>query len=255
MDREMKNLESHDVYDLVPRAPGMRTLRLGWVLHRKFKNGTFEKNKARLVARGNHQRPGIDYGESFSPVMRLESLRTLLALAASRDFDIIQFDVTSAYLHGNLKEVLYMEQPDGYAAPGKEDWVWRLKKGFYGLVQAGRTWNEELNTHMESVGYAATDKDPAVYVKSSWNQKDFAAGGFWVDDFVGIGSGEELDALARSVDAKYGITGLGDVKWVLGMLIERDRAARTIYISQEAFINSLLTCTFRLARSASAPFI
>ena len=241
MDTEMKNLESHDVYDLVPRAPGMRTLRLGWVLHRKFKNGTFEKNKARLVARGNHQRPGIDYGESFSPVMRLESLRTLLALAASRDFDIIQFDVTSAYLHGNLKEELYMEQPDGYAAPGRENWVWRLKKGLYGLVQAGRTWNEELNTHMESVGYTATDKDPAVYVKGSWNQKDFAAGGFWVDDFVSIGSGKELDALAKSVDEKYGITGLGDVKWVLGMLIERDRAARENYISQEAFINSLLT--------------
>ena len=250
MDREMKNLESHDVYDLVPRAPGMRTLRLGWVLHRKFKNGTFEKNKARLVARGNHQRPGIDYGESFSPVMRLESLRTLLALAASRDLDIMQFDVTSAYLHGNLKEVLYMEQPDGYAAPGKENWVRRLKKGLYGLVQAGRTWNEELHTHMEGVGYTATNKDPAVYVKSLWNQADFAAGGFWVDDFVGIGSGKELDALAKSVDEKYGITGLGEVKWVLGMLIERDRAARAVYLSQEAFINSLLT---RFSLTDAAP--
>ena len=64
---------------------------------------------------------------------------------------------------------------------------------------------------------------------------------FWVDDFIGIGSGEDLDALAKSVDAKYGITGLGDVKWVLGMLIERERAGRTIYISQEAFINSIST--------------
>ena len=121
MDREMRNLESRDVYYLVPRAPGMRALRLGWVLHRKFKNGTLEKNKARLVGRGNHQRPGIDYGLSFVPVMRLESLRTLLALGASHhDFDIIQFDVTSAYLHGNLKEKLYMEQPNGYAVRTRE---------------------------------------------------------------------------------------------------------------------------------------
>jgi len=139
MDREMDNLRSHDVYDLVPRAPGMHTLRLGWVLHRKFKNGVFEKNEARLVARGNHQRPGVDYGESFSPVMRLESLRTLLALAAIRDLDVVQFDITSAYLHGTLKEELYMEQPEGYRVVEKPDWVWRLRKGLYGLVQAGRT--------------------------------------------------------------------------------------------------------------------
>ena len=69
MGKEMANLKAHDVYELVPRKPGMRTLRLGWVLHCKFKNGVFEKNKARLVARGNPQRPGVDYNESFLPVM------------------------------------------------------------------------------------------------------------------------------------------------------------------------------------------
>ena len=78
IDREMENLRSYDVYELVPRAPDVRTLRLWWVLHRKFKNDSFNNKKARLVARGNHQRPDIDYGES-SPVMRLKSLRTLLA--------------------------------------------------------------------------------------------------------------------------------------------------------------------------------
>jgi len=241
MDREMENLRSHDVYDLVPRAPGLRTLRLGWVLHRKFKNGVFEKNKARVVARGNHQRPGVDYNESFSPVMRLESLRTLLALAAIRDLDVVQFDITSAYLHGTLKEELYMEQPEGYKVVEKPDWVWKLKKGLYGLVQAGRTWNEELHSHMVGAGLAATHKDPAVYVKGDWDQEDFVAGGFWVDDFVGIGSGKDLEVLAKGVDEKYGITGFGDVKWILGMLVERDRTARTISISQEAFITSLLT--------------
>jgi hypothetical protein len=86
---------------------------------RKFKNGAFEKNNASLVTRGNHQRPGIDYNESFFPPMRLESLRTLLALAAIRDLDVIQFDITSANLHGTLKEEIYREQPDGYVAPGK----------------------------------------------------------------------------------------------------------------------------------------
>ena len=174
--------------------------------------------------------------------MQLESLCTLLAIAAICNFNIMQFDVTSAYLHGNLKEELYMEQPDGHAVTGKENWVWKLKKGLYGLVQAGRTWNDELNSHMKSVGYATMSKDPAVYIKGSWNQEEFVAGGFWVDDFVGIGSGAQLEALAKTVDEKYGITGLGEVKWVLGMLVERDRSARMISISQEAFINSVLAC-------------
>jgi hypothetical protein len=93
---------------------------------------------------------------------------------------------------------------------------------------------------MVSEGFAATPKDPAIYVKNSWTSPDFAAAGFWVDDCVAIGSRKELTNLARSVDAKYGTTGLGEVRWVLGMLLERDRPARTIAISQEAFIDSIL---------------
>ena len=239
MNKEMENLRSHDVYELVPHMPGMCTLRLGWVLHRKFKNSVFDKNKARLVARGNLQRPGVDYNKSFSLVMCLESLCTMLAIAAIRDYDIIQFNITSAYLHGTLKEELYMEQPNGYMAPGKEDHVWRLKKGLYGLVQAGRMWNEELNDHMESMGFVAVQKDPAIYVRNPRGQEDFAAGGFWVDNFIGIGARKELDALVESVNVKYGITGFGDVKWVLGMLLECDRAAQTILISQEVCTSSV----------------
>lgn len=84
-----------------------------------------------------------------------------------------------------------MEQPDVYVAPGKENWVCRLEKGQYG---ASNAWNEELNTQMEGLGYITINKDPAVYVKSSWNQADFVAGGLWVDDVVGIGCGREFDA-------------------------------------------------------------
>jgi hypothetical protein len=115
MDQEMDNLRCHDVYELVPRTSGMRTLGLGWVLHRGFKISVFEKNKGRLVALDSHQRPGADYGKSFSPVMR--SLPTLLALAAIRDLDAIQFDITSVYLHRTLKVKVYTEPPWCYIAP------------------------------------------------------------------------------------------------------------------------------------------
>ena len=221
MDQEMANLKSHNVYELVPRVPGMRTLPLA------PQGQEWRLRKEQRTACCWGQSP-MSYGETFSPVMRLESLHTTLALAAIRDLDIIQFDITSGYLHRTLKEEVYMEQPEGYVTPGKEDWVWRLRKGLYGFVQAGRTWNEELNAHLVSKGFTVTPKDPEMYAKNGWNDRDFAAAGFWVDGCVAIGCREQLTALEKSVDAKYRMTGLGGVRWVLGMLLERDRSARTI---------------------------
>ena len=150
--------------------------------------------------------------------MHLESLRAILALATIRDLHVIQSDIASAHLHGARKEGVYMEQPEDYVAPRKEDRVWRLKKGLYGLVQAGRIWNEEPNTHMESQGFTATPEDLAMYIKNSWTDCNFtASAGFLVDDWIAIGSMKELSAPVKSVDAKYSITGLGEVRWVLGM--------------------------------------
>jgi len=94
--------------------------------------------------------------------MRLESLRTIFGLAA-----IPQLDITSDYLHGTLKEGVYMEQPEGYVAPGKKDWVWRMKKGLYGSVQAGRTWNEELNARTKREGFTATARNQRFTSKTS----------------------------------------------------------------------------------------
>ena len=106
--------------------------------------------------------------------MCLESLCTLLTLAAIHDLDMVQFDITSAYLHGTLKEGLYMEQPKCYRVVEKLDWVWNTKKGLYGLVQAGRQAgrrqagcgmrNEELHSHMVGVGLAVMHKDPVLLV-------------------------------------------------------------------------------------------
>ena len=94
---------------------------------------------------------------------------------------------------------------------------------------------------MESERLMATPKDPTMFIKNSWTDTDFVAAGFWVDNYVAIGSRKELTSLAESVSAKYGITGLGEARWVLGMLLECDRPTRTISISQKGFIDSILT--------------
>ena len=99
--------------------------------------------------------------------------------------------------------------------------MWGLKKGLYGLVQAGTTWSEGINAYIESDGFTATPKDPAICVKNSWTDRDFAPAGFLVYDCVAIGQRKENNALAKSVDAEYGIAGLGEVRRVGGMLLER----------------------------------
>ena len=122
MDSEMRLFKSHGICELVPHVLGIRTLRIGWVTHRNFKNDVFEKNMARVVTRSNHQESVIDYNKSFSPVMGLEYPR-LLAIAAISDLDVIRFDVTLACLHSTFKEEIYMGQPDLYADPKKSNWV------------------------------------------------------------------------------------------------------------------------------------
>lgn len=128
-----------EVYDLVPRLPGMNVVQNRWVFATKTNNqGEVYRRKARLVAKGFSQKEGVDYFETFAPVMSHISLRLILALCAVLDYEIKQFDVTTAFLNASLKEDIYMEQPEGFVTPGKENCVWKLKKALYGLPQSPR---------------------------------------------------------------------------------------------------------------------
>ncbi len=143
---ELRSLQEREVYELIPRGdvPEGRQIMTGkWVLVTKHDG----RRKARLVARGFQQVYGLDYVDTTSPTTRLESLRLLLHLAASQDWDLRQLDIKAAYLDGCLseEEYQYMEQPRGFEVAGKEDYVWRLQKGLYGMKQSGRVWNRTLN--------------------------------------------------------------------------------------------------------------
>ena len=142
MDRKMLDFKSYGICELVLHVPGVRTLRIGWVLHW---NAIFEKNKARFVNRTNNQESGIDYTESSSPVMGLESPRTS-SHSGLMSSSLISHLPASHHLQGGD---LY-GGPDSHADPRERNWVWYLKKGLCGLVQAGRIWSEELDSHVKS---------------------------------------------------------------------------------------------------------
>ena len=148
MEKEMKSLYSNEVWDLVELPQGKSVLGSKWVFKRKLgPDGWVEYYKARLVAQGCAQKPGCDYDETFSPVVRFESLRTIFAIAAQQDFELHQMDVTTAFLNGELSDEVYMRQPEGFVTAGQEHLVCKLKQNIYGLKQSPRCWNQPTKVY------------------------------------------------------------------------------------------------------------
>ena len=121
-----------------------------------------------MVERGFSQEKGVDYTEIFSPVVRQTSIRVLLAMVAHQDLELEQLDVKTAFLHGELEEDIYMAQPDGFQGPGKEEYVYRLKKSLYGLKQSHRQWYKRFDTYMIQLGYNRSPYDCCVYHSNKW---------------------------------------------------------------------------------------
>lgn len=155
---ELRSLEEKDTWVLVPRTKEQHVITNRWIFRHKFKaNGEIDRYKARLVIRGCSQKHGIDYEETFAPVVKYNSIRTLLAVSAAKNFKMYQFDVKTAFLHGELEEEIYMEQPCGFA---EDDKVCLLKKSLYGLKQAPRQCNKKIVNFLCNFGLTQSRSDP-----------------------------------------------------------------------------------------------
>ena len=192
--------------------------------------------KARLVARGFSQRPGIDYFETFAPVAKFTTLRILLMLAASADWEIHQMDVKTAFLYGDLEEEIYMELPEGIGIDNK-DFVCKLQKSLYGLKQAPRVWNQKLHAFLTSknLKLVRTEADHSLYVG---NNLVIAV---YVDDLKIAARGKGLTEQVKvSLAKEFEMKDLGEINHYLGMQIIRDREARTIHINQRAYVSAII---------------
>ena len=114
---------------------------------------------------------GIDYGETFAPVARLEGIRTLLAYATHIGFKVYQMDVKSTFLNGILDEKAYIEQPEGFVDPRKKDMVCKLQKELYGLKKAPRAWDERLHNYLIQIGFQRTNDNSSLYIKEGPDKK------------------------------------------------------------------------------------
>ena len=181
MDKEINALQVNNTWEVVSLLPNKKAVSCKWVYKTKLKaNGTLERLKARLVIRGFTQQYGVDYQEVFSPVVRMATIRTIMALAATKEWGMYQLDMNNAFLHGELDEEVYMQMPKGI--PNPENKVCRLKKSLYGLKQGSRQWFTKLKDTLLSLGYVQSKNDYSLFLnKTSTNITIIAV---YVDDIL-----------------------------------------------------------------------
>lgn len=239
MATEMASLKKNRTYDLVALPKGRRAIGSRWVFAVKYhKDGSIDKYKARLVARGFSQRFGIDYNQTYSPTIRPESLRLLFSLCVEKGYHVHQVDVSTAYLNGDLAEEIYMEQPAGYVDEDHPDYVCRLNKSLYGLKQSGRQWNLKLHQILTEIGLHRLETERCLYKGKINGHVVLLA--VYVDDLL-IASDQVgvIEIIKARLGAKVDISDKGPAKYILGIEVERPSMGE-IRLSQSYAINKLL---------------
>ncbi|GKD13702.1 retrovirus-related pol polyprotein from transposon TNT 1-94, partial [Tanacetum coccineum] len=199
MQEELNELEHLGVCELVPRSDKVMVITLKWIYKVKPDElGGILKNKARLVASGYHQEEGIDFEESFALVARLEAIRIFLTFAAHMNMVIYQMDVKTAFLNGNLREEVYVSQPDGFVDPDNPYHVYKLKKALYGLKKAPRTWYDMLSSFLISQDFSKGLVDPTLFIRRQG--KELLLVQIYVDDIIFAASTPKLcDLFAKII--------------------------------------------------------
>ncbi|KAM2793311.1 hypothetical protein PS2_004857 [Malus domestica] len=242
MGDEMNSLLKNKTWELAKLPKGKKAITCKWVYAKK--EDADEKSnvrfKARLVAKGYAQNDGIDYNEIFSPVVKHSSIRIILALVAQYDLELVQLNVKTVFLHGDLNEEIYMCQPDGYTVKRKENLFCKLKKSFYGLKQSPRQWYLRFDKFMKGQNYSRSQYDHCVYFKN------FQDGSFiylliYVDDLlIASKNVEEIEKLKKQMKNEFEMKDLGEAKKILGMEITRDREKGLVCLNQRQYLEKLI---------------
>jgi hypothetical protein len=252
MNAEFDALLKNQTWHLVPPSATQNIIGCKWVFRIKRKaNGTIERYKARLVAKGFHQQPGVDYGETYSPVIKPTTVRTVLALAISAGWPIRQIDVNNAFLHGTISENVFMQQPPGFSHPQFPQHLCKLDKALYGLKQAPRAWFSRLSSRLIELGFHASKSDTSLFIFKSSGLTIFIL--IYVDDIIITSSKPSaIDDLITSLTHDFGIKDLGTLNLFLG--IEVVGLSGGVLLSQQRFILDILKRTKMVdAKPVSSP--
>lgn len=236
MEEEIQALRRNNTWTLVPRPQNKRTVKNKWVFKAKLKpDGKIDRYKARLVAKGFSQIPNIDFKETYAPVASMNTIRLFLAVANQKQLDIVQFDIKTAFLYGELEEELYMEQPEEYSTDQNK--VCKLNKSLYGLKQAPRQWNRKFDAFLKEFKLQQSEIDKCFY----FNHEKTLLLIIYVDD--GLAAGENktlLKNLVSQLEHNFDLKVM-ECESYLGIDISRDIEAKSLGISQSKYVDKILT--------------
>ncbi|GKD47680.1 retrovirus-related pol polyprotein from transposon TNT 1-94, partial [Tanacetum coccineum] len=233
MQEELNKFERLKVWELVPRPDKVMVITLKWIYKVMLDElGGILMNKARLVAHGYHQEEGIYFEESFSPVARLEAIRIFLAFAAHMNMVVYQMDVKTAFLNGNLREEVYVSQPDGFVDSDNPNHVYKLKKALYGLKQAPHAWYDMLSSFLISQHFSKGSVDPTLFICREG--KELLLVQVYVDDIIFAASTPELcNIFSKIMCSKFKMSMMGKISFFLGLLIFQN--SKGIFINQSKY--------------------
>lgn len=241
MQMEIDSIQKNGTWELAELPKNQQAVGLKWVYKlKKDPDGKVVKHKARLVAKGYVQKYGVDYKEVFAPVARMETVRTILAFAAQKQWKVHHMDVKTAFLNGELEEEVYVKQPDGFLDNNNPQKVLRLKKALYGLKQAPRAWNTKLDHCLRSLNFSKCPFEHAVYMRKEVN--DITVVGIYVDDLILTGSNENLiENFKQEMMRKFEMSDLGYLSYYLG--IEVKQHSDCITLCQKSYASKILEKT------------
>ncbi|KAI3706128.1 hypothetical protein L1987_76386 [Smallanthus sonchifolius] len=239
MTNEYEALLANNTWELVPRPANAPVIRCMWLFKHKFHaDGTLERHKARLVVNGKSQTVGIDCDETFSPVVKPNTIRTVLSLATSKAWPIHQLDVKNAFLHGHLKETVYMFQPPGFTSPSHQKYVCKLNRSLYGLKQAPRAWYQRFAGYITKCGFKSSICDTSLFIYHKGDEMAYLL--LYVDDIILTASSDSLlRSIIKSLSAEFNMTDLGALHHFLGIAVQKQKNG--IHLSQSSYAADILS--------------
>jgi hypothetical protein len=237
---EYNGIIKMNVFELVPRPNDKNIVGSTWNFRVKLDDkGNVARYKARLCAQGFTQEEGIDYDETYAPVAKLNSLRTLFTVAAKDELLVWHFDVETAFLHGELDKELFMEQPEGFVDSTHPNHVCKMLKALYGFKQSGRLWWINFANYLtEKLKFSQNSADTNVYTKEVSPGKYMHAL-VYVDDVTVAATKSDYTEFRDNVARGFNIKDLGEIKWILGIAVSHTKNNK-FFLSQKAYLSATL---------------
>jgi len=217
MDEEIAALDANATWELVALPKDKKTIRCNWVYKVKHNaDGSVNKYKTRLVAKGYAQTYGIDCEETYNPIAKMITIRTIIVITIAKGWLLHQMDVKNVFLHGDLQEEVYMEQPPGYVDQTHPNLVYRLKKVLYSLKQAPRTWSDKIGQYLITSGFQTSNANFSLYVKKT--DHGIVVIVIYVDDLI-ITRDSDINIfdLKKLLKQKFEMKDLGELRYFLSI--------------------------------------